>query len=147
MITPADIAAVYDHVPYAKELGVDFVEATPGRVLCALRERDGVLNHLGSVHAGALYMFAETAAGAAVISALNVMTYVPMVKDGKIDYLRLARGRLTVEARLDLETARGYAATADREGKVFFPYSVEIRDPAGAVCAAATFTYRLRKRS
>ncbi len=141
-----DVRAIYQMVPYALELGFEVVEAEPGRALCALPERNGLLNHLGTVHAGALFTFAESAAGAVVICSLDVTRYVPMVKDGRIDYRRLARGRLTADARLDLARAAEYAATAERDGKVFFPYEIEIKDAAGETCAVASFTYRLRKR-
>lgn len=144
MLTAKDVRAAFGAVPYAEELQFEVVEAGGGRAVCALPERPGLLNHLASVHAGALFTFAESVAGAAALSAFDLARFVPMVKDASIDYLRLARGRLTGEAIV--ADAAALEATADREGKVFFPLAVELKDATGEVITRATFTYRIRKR-
>lgn len=53
-------------VPFAKHTGVELLEVGAGTAKAQLDQTPETTNHMGSIHAGALFTLAETAAGGAV---------------------------------------------------------------------------------
>ncbi|MCB9504515.1 MAG: DUF4442 domain-containing protein [Gemmatimonadales bacterium] len=124
-------------VPYTGALGARVISLEPGRAVVTLRDRRGVRNHLGSVHAIALANLAEMASGLAMVSALppGVRSIVTRIE---IDYQKKARGTLT---------ATGSAAPPTVTEPVTSLARAEIRDAAGDVVAAAQVTWQLAPRA
>ena len=54
-------------VPFVKTLGLTIDEVGPGTATASLTSRKDVHNHIGTVHAGALYTVGESATGAVVL--------------------------------------------------------------------------------
>jgi acyl-coenzyme A thioesterase PaaI-like protein len=74
-------------------------ELSESRAVVSVKNRKRVQNHIGSVHAMAMGLIAESATGFVV--GMNVPdTAVPVIKSVKIEYLRRATGDMRAEATL-----------------------------------------------
>ena len=120
-------------IPYSGALGATVLHLEPGHVRLRLRERRGVRNHLGSVHAIALANLGELATGLALVGALG--TEARGILTGlDVRYHKKARGTLEAEAVCEIPTVTG-----DMDRSV----EAQIRDGAGDVVATVTAHWRL----
>jgi len=59
------IQPLLDQIPFAAKAGVQCESYTPGRVVLSIGLQDSNKNHMGTMHAAALFTVAETAGAAA----------------------------------------------------------------------------------
>jgi len=105
---------------------LDVEELTGERATIAIRNRKLVQNHIGSVHAAAMALLAETATGFVV--GMNLPDdRVPVIKTLKVDYLKRAKGNLRAVAELSAEQIATIQAT--EKGTVHV--KVVVTDEAG----------------
>nr|BFE83290.1 hypothetical protein GCM10020093_058910 [Planobispora longispora] len=64
-------AFMLQSVPFARALDISFDKVEPGFAVCRMPDRADLHNHLGGPHAGALFTLAESASGAAMLSAFG----------------------------------------------------------------------------
>ncbi|MGK7313139.1 MAG: hotdog fold domain-containing protein [Candidatus Longimicrobiales bacterium M2_2A_002] len=124
-------------VPYSGSIRPRVHTLASGRATVSIRERRGLHNHLGSVHALALANLGELASGLAMTMALPSGTRGIPVRI-EIDYRKKARGTITAEGR----AAPPPAVTADIED----PATAVLTDESGEVVAEMTVTWRLGPR-
>ena len=106
--------AAFASVPYAKLIGMELGEVSPGAVSIHLAVRDELRQNQGVVHGGAIASLIDTAAAFAILTQLDTTERVTTT-DLTIHYLRpVSSGRLTARARV----VRG--------GRRLFVLSVEV---------------------
>lgn len=89
-------------VKYFKTSGLRFEWIEPNHSIVVIKNRPSVQNHIGSVHAVAMIMIAETATGSLV--GLNVpANSIPVIKRMEVDYRKRAVGDMKAEAMLTQE--------------------------------------------
>ena len=120
-------------VPYTGALGARVQELEPGYARIMLRDRRGIRNHLGSIHAVALANLAEVASGLAMLTSLPEGARGIVVHLG-IEYLKKARGTLTAECRCSPPSGREETVTV----------TADVMDAAGDVVARAEVRWLVR---
>jgi uncharacterized protein (TIGR00369 family) len=118
-----------DTVPFARHTGVVLDEISDGTAVASLPPTAEILNHVATVHAGAMFTLAETASGAAMAGALAASLFEirPIVSTAGIEYTRPATAPLRAVATL---TQPGHAVRAAlaADGRVSFDADVVITD-------------------
>jgi acyl-coenzyme A thioesterase PaaI-like protein len=130
-------AGILDAVPFARTLGVEFVELAPDgaggfRVVVRLPDSAATHNHVGGPHAGAMFTLGETASGAVVLAAFGHLLdrAVPLAVRADIAYRRLAMGPVRATARL-ARPAADVTAEFDAGTRPEFPVLIEIGTEEG----------------
>lgn len=90
-------------VPYVSTSGVYYETVTPSKVVVSLENKKRVQNHIGSVHAVAVTLLAETATG--FILGINLPSdRVLLVKSYNVDFYKpLGKGQVAAVATLNDE--------------------------------------------
>jgi acyl-coenzyme A thioesterase PaaI-like protein len=115
--------AVCFKAPYFATIAPRITRLEPNLCEARIRDRRGVHNHLGTVHAIALCNLAELCAGVMTDASLpKGMRWIP--KGMSVRYLAKARGTLTGSARPEFEPR---AASEGYE----LPVLVEVKDAGG----------------
>ncbi|WP_439331477.1 DUF4442 domain-containing protein [Nonomuraea candida] len=138
-------ALMLESVPFARTLGIVFDEVADGRAACRVPDRAEQRNHVGGPHAGVLFTLAESASGAAVLSALGdqLDRAVPLPTTATIEFRKVALGEVRAEARL-LATREEVLAELDAGRRPVFDVAVEVTDGDGVPVSALTITWTLR---
>lgn len=122
-------------VPYTGTIRPRIVTLEPGHVICELRDRRRVRNHLNSIHAIALANLGEVTSGLAQMSTLTAGQR-GIVTNLSIEYFKKARGTLRAESN-----AR--APVIDGEDDIEQDVTCDIRDADGEVVARTTVRWRI----
>ncbi|UJR83502.1 DUF4442 domain-containing protein [Sandaracinus amylolyticus] len=134
-------------VPFNAFLGLEVIEAEPGRAAVKLPDVPSLKNHVGGPHAAAMYAAAEAASGAVVFSVFadRLGEVLPLLAGASVDYRKLAMGAAV--ARAELATTREAVldalATSPKGAEV--PVRVVIEDGAGRAVAEMSARWFLRK--
>ena len=78
--------------PFNNHLGAKLLDWTDERAFIFVKRRRGVRNHVGSIHAGALFTLGETCAGLVIIRNFPFEKFRPLMSDVKVTYSKQARG-------------------------------------------------------
>ena len=115
------------YVPYTGTIGAVIQQLEPGLCVASLRDRRGVRNHLGSIHAMALANLGEMVTGLALMNSLPDNAR-GILAGFSVEYLKKARGRLTAECRCEIP-----ADNSEQE----YQLTGEIRDAEGDIVSIA----------
>lgn len=130
-------------VPFVNLAGVRLTELGAGSAVAEVPARENMLNHLGTVHAGALFLAAEVACAGAfsgVIAPriLQVRTFV--LRDTRATFLRAAHGRIRAHGTV---TSPVLADAVRRKTEEQFDITGKalLRDDHGALVAKVDLDY------
>jgi acyl-coenzyme A thioesterase PaaI-like protein len=84
--------------PFNRHLKARLMEWNDEKAVIQLRRIRRVRNHVGSIHAGALFTLGETCAGLVIIRNFPFKKFRPLMSDVKVTYSKQARGDVTGEA-------------------------------------------------
>ena len=129
-------------VRFVSTAGIQFVILEEGKAVLTLANHHKVRNHIGTVHASAMGLLAETATGA-VFSMAVPDHCTALMKSMRIDFRRRAEGRLLAEATLDAN-ARQRISQEDK-GELVVP--VHVTDQSGETPAECEMVWAWRPKS
>lgn len=125
-------------VPYVGTTGIVYEEVTPNKLVVSLDNKKAVQNHIGSVHAVAVTLLAETATG--FILGINLPSdRVLLVKSYEVNFYRpLQKGQVAAVATLSDEQ-RQYILD-NPKGEMVIPCVIDDR---GSSSDRAPFTVEM----
>ena len=118
--------AFTSQVRFAGTGRVQILELAEGRALLQMKNVGKVRNHIGTIHASAMGLLAESATGV-VLGMTLPDSKVPVLKSQHVDYLKRAKGALRAEATLPAEMRARLLA----EDKGDFTVPVKVTDETG----------------
>jgi len=135
--------AVGKLVKFAGTSGVEFVTLTSSTVHVRVRNRKKVQNHIGSVHAAAMALLAETATG--IVVGMNVPDdRTPVIKTLKVDYLKRAKGDMEAIATLTPEDIERIRTT--EKGDIVVPVKVTDGEGKEPITCEMTWAWVPKRR-
>ncbi len=123
-------------VPFTGTAGVQFLSLTPDEVQVRLANERRVQNHIGSVHASAMNLLAETATG--MVVGMNVRDdCLPLAKELRMAFKKRSTGALLAVAHL----TPGQRAAMQASDKGEVQVKVTVTDEAGVEPVECEFTW------
>ena len=113
-------------VPYVGTTGIVYEEVTPNKLVVSLENKKAVQNHIGSVHAVAVTLLAETATG--FILGINLPSdRILLVKSYEVNFYRpIKKGQMAAIATLSDEQRQYILDTP--KGEMIIPCVIEDRN-------------------
>lgn len=113
-------------VPYVGTTGIVYEEVSPNKLVVSLENKKGVQNHIGSVHAVAVTLLAETATG--FVLAINLPSdRILLVKSYEVNFYRpVKKGQIAAIATLSDEQRQYILDTP--KGEMVIPCVIEDRN-------------------
>jgi thioesterase domain-containing protein len=136
--------AIESALPYVRKLGVQLVRFEPFKVELLLPFDLSNTNHLGTLHAGALYTFAETVGGAFLLST-GIVEGILAVRRGSIEYLKPVMEDLYGRAVAGEEEVKGWLERYRKEGRVEMPLVIELNLPSSVTAVRAEILYVMKE--
>ncbi|MDX1620226.1 MAG: DUF4442 domain-containing protein [Nitriliruptorales bacterium] len=142
------IEQVVGALPFTAFMDIQVGSVEPGRAEICLPGRNEYTNHLGTVHAIAELVPAETAGGVAISSGVGDLLqqgYVPIAKGLRVNWTAPARGPLTATAELPAENAETMRTAAANGERVACTLAIPVSDGEGVVVAEVEIDYVLKQ--
>lgn len=132
-------------VPFARTMGLEFVELDHGRAVMRLPDNAAHHNHVGGPHAGAMFTLGESASGAAVISSFGDLLdrAVPLPLSTETRYSKIAVGDLIADARVG-RSREEVVAELDAGSRPEFPVEIELHTSDGTATGSMTVVWTLK---
>ncbi|WP_296202909.1 DUF4442 domain-containing protein [Psychrobacter sp. UBA3962] len=113
-------------VPYVGTTGIVYEEVSPNKLVVSLENKKAVQNHIGSVHAVAVTLLAETATG--FVLAVNLPSdRILLVKSYEVNFYRpVKKGQIAAIATLSDEQRQYILDTP--KGEMVIPCVIEDRN-------------------
>ncbi|MGH8460682.1 MAG: hotdog fold domain-containing protein [Stenotrophobium sp.] len=130
-------------VRFAGTGGVRFERLDEDCAVATMRNRRKVRNHIGTIHAAAMALLAESATGA--VFGLSVPdTHLPLLKSMQVNYLRRAQGDLRAVAALSAVQQR--KIRGQDKGDIVVPVTVTDASGVEPIQCEMTWAWVPKKR-
>ena len=131
-------------IPFASRNNFKVIDYRPGYVKAFIPLKPNK-NHFNAMYAGALFTVAELPGG--IISILSFdERFFPILKDLKIEFLKMAKTDVTVEFCLSEKQLKQLEDDTVKRGRCAFVLEGEIKDMKGEVVAKSYANYQVRLR-
>ena len=131
-------------IPFVKKL-----EITQDQSQLHLKPKDDLLNHINTLHAGALFTLAEAASG--LLLQDEFPTYsknsLPILRTSNIKYIKSVTGEVKTKASLQEGAKEKFINTYEKKGRGLLEVFVELFDQENVLCAKCSFTWFVQKFS
>ena len=135
-------------IPLNNLLGIEIVSIGDGVAQARLPFRTELTNHIGTMHATAIFGLAEAASGSAMSGA-----FVPVILKiravaitATVVFSKIVRGDLVAQARV-LMDSKVLQNTLESEGRVRFDVEVSVLDDANTEVGRLTVTWQVSNKA
>ncbi len=134
-------------LPFNHLIGLEL--ADPGSdFLVSLPDDVKYTNHLGTVHASALFAVAEAASGLFLLRHFGADAgLVPVVRRVEAKFRKPGRGRISARALVTAEEASRWSAELARRGRVVASVPIEVVGSDGETAVSATIDWFIARRA
>lgn len=139
-----DLKAIIAKIPYLVPHRLEVEVQSDGAVQARLPFRSELTNHVGTLHAAAIYTVAETCAGVAASRIVPGDRSIVLLRGAKIDYTRRAEGDLVATAHVLQGQSESALSDFDARGRADAQVEVHVIDPGQEQIFAGIFDYALR---
>ena len=114
-------------LPYNQHLGLKIERCGDQEILC-LEPDNRHLNHLGTIHAGAIFSLAEAVSGHALLSKLPHLRdkASAVLREAAVKYRRPATGKIRAMAEVDSREAAAFGERLESKGRGIIQISVKV---------------------
>lgn len=132
-------------VPLVGTMNIAYLDVTETTAHLRLPDQPALHNHVGGLHAGAMFTLAESASGAVVLGAFSDLLdrAVPLAASAEITYRKLALGDVDAVATLVTDPAQ-VRRELDAGGLPKFDVAVELTNAGREVTATMTVRWALK---
>jgi len=132
-------------IPFASRNGFKVIDFRPGYIKALIPLKPNK-NHFNAMYAGALFTVTELPGG--IISSICFdKRFFPILKDLKIDFIRVAKSDVTVEFEIAPAQLKQLESEASEQGKSSFVLEGKIKDIDDVVVATSYANYQIRLRN
>lgn len=140
--------SLLDSIPFVAKTGIHCDDYAPGHVVLSLSPDRSNLTHAGTVHPGALFTLAETAAAAACATHPELSGYQMLALSFNVRYQNAASGRVRARCHITGEMARTVSWGVTTTGRAELEVPISVEGPGGEEVAECSAAWRfLRRRS
>lgn len=130
------------HIPYVKLTGVK-----EEKEYLSLISKESISNHVGTIHAGAIFTLAETESGHYLQQCFPEQgnKVVAMVRDASIRYKQPASQKIIASATITDEEMEKFNSRFERKGRSTITIDVEVKDIENTLICTASFLWYVQK--
>jgi len=134
-------------IPLNKQLGIELVSVDDGVAEARLAFHNEITNHIGSVHATAIFGLAEAASGCAMAGAFAPVaaSIRPLAVEARIEFTKIARTDIVAHAKTSVQSNE-LRETLRRDGKVVFDVDVSVRNTTDEEISRVTFSWHVSNK-
>jgi uncharacterized protein (TIGR00369 family) len=134
-------------IPLNKLLGIEIISIDDGVAEARLPFRAEMTNHLGTVHATAIFGLAEATSGYAMSGAFApvILRIRPIAARAEVSFSKIARSDIVANGRT-ARPAEELRAELEAAGRVVFDVVVVVRDDASREVAKVTVAWHVTRK-
>ncbi len=124
------------NIEFIKHLGIK----QEGNSL-TLEPREELLNHLGSIHAGALFTLAESQSGLTLIEGFGKVNVKALLRSSSIKYRAEATSKLTAIGSINPKDIKKFNTQLNNKGRALIDVAVKVLNSEKHTVLTATFNW------
>ncbi len=139
-----DFNKILPAIPYLQPHHLEVTEQTVEHIRVRMPFGKQLTNHVGTLHASALFTIAETAAGLHATDLIPGNRAIPLLRGATVNYTRRAGGDLTATARVKDGSASDVCAEFDVQDRADVVIEVDVTDGEDETVFKGLFDYAMR---
>jgi len=111
-----------------------------------LSPNENLLNHIKTIHAGALYTLAESQSGYFLQNEFKDISFlvIPLLRSSSIKYRASASGKIVAYASANKNSLDIFRNNIIKKGKGIIGVNVELKDSKGNIVTTGEFTWYIQ---